>query len=551
MLQQIRIQRKNPFANPEKLDNMEVDLKSRQVIETPKKLDPEIKKARERFKNGETNANLKKLGIPWAPGLPEPTNNDVRKMLNYPERDSSDDSDDPNSTTNSADEGNLTQAEKFVKSSNKSLRKRKPKINDDINEVEKPMINEPVEDTGKDESMSLRKSVIMQMVDEEGQIENQPNSDTLENPKRNYYIYVRDIDYDSDDSSEEYLVGDKLIQYTRKVINIDRIQNMYYEFQGHERLNSMGDIDHEHFKFPAQIWYPFQDNEIDIFQKLVNFEVPNCYKWLGRSTLLYELKKVKGPKTKLLLDYENKIEFEKNKLELEQMKKHLKELQEESNVQPIDNDPIDLLNDSDSEKRSRYRDSARYQQALKEKEYSKWTRYMINDHETTHDNYYEVLEIYKEKRENNLSCEKTHFTMTQMDYNKELYDITPWSHNNYKTPLVSIDKSTSQIPNLSKKIPKKKNEEIINKNEVVNLVKTLDNTEETIKNAPKIEHWDMLSVNTMYTWIEKYNPGSIAGAEMIDILEKSFTKPKVFNLKLMINARLKNQSLKQIDFVVI
>ena len=66
------------------------------------------------------------------------------------------------------------------------MRKRKPKINDDINEVEKPMINEPVEDTGKDESMSLRRSVIMQMVDEEGQIENQPNSDTLENPKRNY-----------------------------------------------------------------------------------------------------------------------------------------------------------------------------------------------------------------------------------------------------------------------------------------------------------------------------------------------------------------------------
>ena len=80
---------------------------------------------------------------------------------------------------------------------------------------------------------------------------NSITNNTLENPKRNYYIYFRDIDYDSDDSSEEYLVGDKLIQYTPKVINIDRIQNMYYEFQGHERLNSMGDIDHEHFKFPA------------------------------------------------------------------------------------------------------------------------------------------------------------------------------------------------------------------------------------------------------------------------------------------------------------
>ena len=86
---------------------------------------------------------------------------------------------------------------------------------------------------------------------------------------------------------------------------------MYYEFQGHERLNSMGDIDHEHFKFPAKNWYPFQDNEIDIFQKLVNFEVPNCYKWFGRSTLLYELKKIKGPKTKLLLDYEDKLSLKK------------------------------------------------------------------------------------------------------------------------------------------------------------------------------------------------------------------------------------------------
>ena len=82
LLQDIRIQRKNPYAIPEKLDNMEADLKSRQVIEPPKELDPEIKKARERFKNGETNANLRKLGISWAPGLPEPTNNDVRRMLN-------------------------------------------------------------------------------------------------------------------------------------------------------------------------------------------------------------------------------------------------------------------------------------------------------------------------------------------------------------------------------------------------------------------------------------------------------------------------------------
>ena len=56
---------------------------------------------------------------------------------------------------------------------------------------------------------------------------------------------------------------------------------MYYKFQGHERLNTMGNIDHEDFKFSAKIWYPFQEHEIDIYQKLDNFEVPNCYKWPG------------------------------------------------------------------------------------------------------------------------------------------------------------------------------------------------------------------------------------------------------------------------------
>ena len=40
-------------------------------------------------------------------------------MLKYPERDSSEEPDDPsNSTTNKADEGNLNQEENFVRSSN-------------------------------------------------------------------------------------------------------------------------------------------------------------------------------------------------------------------------------------------------------------------------------------------------------------------------------------------------------------------------------------------------------------------------------------------------
>ena len=37
--------------------------------------------------------------------------------------------------------------------------------------------------------------------------------------------------------------------------------------------------------------------------------------------------------------------------------------------------------------------------------------------------------------------------MAQMNDTKELYDITPWSHNNYKTPLVSKHKSVSQKSN--------------------------------------------------------------------------------------------------------
>ena len=60
--------------------------------------------------------------------------------------------------------------------------------------------------------------------------------------------------------------------------------------------------------------------------------------------------------------------------------------------------------------------------------------------------------------------------LSQMD--NELYDITPCSHNNYKTPLVSKDisviyLSVSQKPNLSKPISRKKAEENINKNEAV------------------------------------------------------------------------------------
>ena len=84
------------------------------------------------------------------------------------------------------------------------------------------------------------------------------------------FIYVRDLDYDYDDSSDEYLVCDKLIQYTRKVINIDRTCTMNSKVMKDLILWEIL------IKFPAKIWYPFQEDEIDIYQKSVNFEVPNC-----------------------------------------------------------------------------------------------------------------------------------------------------------------------------------------------------------------------------------------------------------------------------------
>ena len=148
---------------------MEADLRSRQITEPPKEIDPEIQKARERFKNGETNANLRRLSIPWAPVLPEPSNNEVRRMLKYPRFFGGI----TMMTQVTLQQIQLMRAtsikhKKLLEVSKQSLCKRKPNVNDAINVVEKPMIDETVEETGKDEPMSLRKSVIMQMVDEEG-----------------------------------------------------------------------------------------------------------------------------------------------------------------------------------------------------------------------------------------------------------------------------------------------------------------------------------------------------------------------------------------------
>ena len=70
----------------------------------------------------------------------------------------------------------------------------------------------------------------------------------------------------------------------------------------------------------------------------------------------------------------------------------------------------------------------------------------------------------------------------------------------------------------------------------MDLVQTQNDKVYAIKNAPKISHWDMKSVNMMYGWVEKHNLQEYSGQEFVDLLEKSFSKMQIYNLKVMINA---------------
>ena len=83
------------------------------------------------------------------------------------------------------------------------------------------------------------------------------------------------------------------------------------------------------------------------------------------------------------------------------------------------------------------------------------------------------------------------------------------------------------------------------------LVDTQHNKKEAIKNAPKITHWDMKTVNILYSWVEKYNLAEYTGQEFVDLFENSFTRQQIYNLKVMINAMEKSkkgQNIKLTDF---
>jgi len=83
---------------------------------------------------------------------------------------------------------------------------------------------------------------------------------------------------------------------------------------------------------------------------------------------------------------------------------------------------------------------------------------------------------------------------------------------------------------------------------VVDLVQTQNDKGYAIKNAPKISHWDMKSVNMMYGWVEKHNLQEYSGQEFVDLLERSFSKTQIYNLKVMINAKLRSLNQNSINF---
>jgi hypothetical protein len=73
---------------------------------------------------------------------------------------------------------------------------------------------------------------------------------------------------------------------------------------------------------------------------------------------------------------------------------------------------------------------------------------------------------------------------------------------------------------------------------VVDLVQTQNDKGYAIKNAPKISHSDMKSVNMMYGWVKKHNLQEYSGQEFVDLLERSFSKTQIYNLKVMMKKYL-------------
>ena len=65
----------------------------------------------------------------------------------------------------------------------------------------------------------------------------------------------------------------------------------------------------------------------------------------------------------------------------------------------------------------------------------------------------------------------------------------------------------------------------------MDIVDTQHNKKIAIKNATKITHWDMKTVNILYSWVEKYNLAEYTGQELLICLKIHLLDNKFIILK--------------------
>ena len=104
-----------------------------------------------------------------------------------------------------------------------------------------------------------------------------------------------------------------------------------------------------------------------------------------------------------------------------------------------------------------------------------------------------------------------------------------------KVQLTKIFNPSIKILCVHTKVSSKKSQDF-NEEVLVDIVDTQHNKNEAIKNAPKITHWDMETVNILYSSVEKYNLAECTEQEFVDLFENYFTRQQIYNLKVMINA---------------
>ena len=195
----ITTQRTNPGISQLILNRMEEDLTAR-LIAIPEDniaVHKGITYERERFKRGETNADMHALGLiheKHKPGELRPSNNEVRQLLGFPTRDSSVESDDASSVYNPTQKQHRLTKTSLNKKQKKYEHKRRRRVDE---QFEHDTILKESEDIMDLESSKEPDSEVQQF-------------DEHPKPWRDgFYCLVKDSAYESDDSNlDMYAEGD-------------------------------------------------------------------------------------------------------------------------------------------------------------------------------------------------------------------------------------------------------------------------------------------------------------------------------------------------------